>query len=87
MFLSLCFSPAVVVFATGLLLGSGAGGQVPSWGSGGREEGEAVLLAVTSGEGGASLHFAKDKTLLMRTTGASASAGVHHAYGALSTVV
>lgn len=31
---------------------------------------EAVLLEVTSGEGSASLHFAKDRTVLMK-------AGVH----------
>lgn len=38
----------MVIFAAGLLLGLGAGGQVPSQGEGGREGGEAVLLAVTS---------------------------------------
>lgn len=53
--------------ASGLLLESGVGGQVPSQGSGGREVEEAVLLEVTSGEGSASLHFAEDKMMLMRS--------------------
>lgn len=51
--------------------------QEDSWGSGWRDGEEAVLLVVTSGEGGARLHFAKDKTLQMRAMGAPASAGMH----------
>lgn len=77
MFLWSCFSHTAAVFAAGLLLGSGAGGQVLSWGLGGRERGEAIPLAVTFGERGASLHFAKAKTLLMRVMGASATAVIH----------
>lgn len=63
----------MAVFAAGLLLGSGAGGLVPSWGLGGREQGEAILLVVTTGERGESLHFAKAKTLLMRVMGTPAT--------------
>lgn len=77
MFLWRCFSHTVAVFAAGLLLGSGAGGQVRSWGLGGRERGEAVLPAVTSAERGANLHFAKAKTLLMRVMGAPATAVIY----------
>lgn len=77
MFLWRCFPHTVAVFAAGLLLGSDVGGQVPSWGPGGREWGEAILLAVTSRERGASLCFAKAKTSLMRVTGAPATAVIH----------
>lgn len=77
MFLWRCFSHTVAVFAAGLLPGSGAGGQILGWGLGGRERGEAIPLAVTSGERGASLHFAKATTLLMRMTGAPATGVIH----------
>lgn len=49
----------------------------PQLGPGREGTGRTILLAVTPGERGASLHFAKAKTLLMRVMGAPATAVIH----------
>lgn len=62
----------MAVFEVGLL----QEGRAPA-GKGGREQGAAILLPVTSGERGAGLHFAKAETLLMRVMGAPATSVIH----------